>query len=45
VSPELQAPIWIFVCVLMPLVGVSYASRMILHSLLPARLRADGKDS
>jgi len=25
--------------VLMPLVGISYASRMILQSLLPARLR------
>jgi len=39
VNPELQAPVWVFLCVLMPLVGVSHASRMILLSLLPARLR------
>ena len=31
----MQALIWNFVCVLTPLVGISYASRMILLSLLP----------
>jgi hypothetical protein len=32
----MQVLIWIFVCVLIPLVGVNYASRMILLCLLPA---------
>ncbi len=32
----MQVLIWIFVCVLIPLVGINYASRMILLCLLPA---------
>ena len=28
--------IWIFVCVLIPLVGINYASQMMLLGLLPA---------
>jgi hypothetical protein len=34
----IQAIIWIVFCVLMPLVGVNYASRMVFLSFLPARL-------
>jgi len=34
----MQAIFWIFFCVLMPLVGVNYASRMVFLSVLPARL-------
>ena len=32
----MQGLIWIYVCVLIPLVGISYASRMILLSLFSA---------
>ena len=32
----MQALIWNFVCVLIPLVGINYALRMILLSFLPA---------
>ena len=39
VSQDIQAPIWIFVCVLMPLVGIGNASRMFLFSLLPGGMR------
>jgi hypothetical protein len=36
----MQAILWIFFCVLMPLVGVNYASRMVFLSVLPAQLSA-----
>lgn len=39
VSQDIQAPIWIFVCVLKPLVGIGNASRMFLLSLLPGGMR------
>jgi len=39
VSQELQAPVWVFVCVLMPLVGIGYASRMFILALLPGGIR------
>lgn len=34
----MQAIFWIFICVLIPLVGIVYAARMILLCLLPERL-------
>jgi hypothetical protein len=30
--------VWIFICVLMPLAGISYASRMFMLSLLPGAM-------
>ena len=38
-SQDLQTLVWIFICVLMPLVGIGYASRMFLLSLLPGGMR------
>jgi hypothetical protein len=34
----MRSLIWILVCVLIPLVGTTYALRMILLSLLPERI-------
>lgn len=34
----MQAIVWYFTCILIPLVGISHASRMIMLSLLPARV-------
>jgi hypothetical protein len=34
----MQAIFWIFFCVLMPLVGINYASRMVFLSFLPTRI-------
>jgi hypothetical protein len=39
----MQVLIWIFVCVLIPLVGINYASRMILLCLLPADVELAGQ--
>jgi len=39
----MQVLIWIFVCVLIPLVGINYASRMILLCLLPAGVELAGQ--
>jgi hypothetical protein len=36
---DIYTPIWIFICVLMPLVGIVCAFRMILLSLLPRAMR------
>ncbi len=38
-SQDLHAPVWIFVSVPMPLVGISYASRMFILALLPGGMR------
>ena len=38
----MRSLIWILVCVLIPLVGTTYALRMMLFSLVPARFAVDG---
>jgi len=37
----MRSLIWILVCVLIPLVGTTYALRMMLLSLMPARFAFD----
>lgn len=37
----MRSLIWILVCVLIPLVGTTYAMRMMLLSLLPEKFRRD----
>ena len=34
----MQVIIWIFFCVLMPLVGITYAIRMLVHFILPRKV-------
>jgi hypothetical protein len=41
----MRSLIWILVCVLIPLVGTTYAVRMLLLSLIPARFAADRSHS
>ena len=38
----MRSLIWILVCVLIPLVGTTYALRMMLLSLMPAKFAVDG---
>ena len=38
----MRSLIWILVCVLIPLVGTTYALRMMLFSLMPVRFAVDG---